>query len=127
MLRISIRKRKIHHHLGHDLAQPRDHPARLVKQPHMGIASRKMTAGVWESWLILDRHPQPGDCLLETSAEERSGTDQECWHFRRARAEAQGGLTMLDRQIRLAGPQPEKTADVPAARVVRIEGEGAID
>ncbi len=34
---------------------------------------------------------------------------------------------MLDRQIRLAAPQPEKTADVPAARVARIKSERAID
>src|ERR1700730_18545562 len=34
---------------------------------------------------------------------------------------------MLDREIRLAGPQPEKTADVPAAREARIEGESVID
>ena len=34
---------------------------------------------------------------------------------------------MLDRQIRLPGPQPEKAADVPAARVAWIEGKSAID
>jgi len=89
----------------------------------MGITCRKITVGVWEGRLILDRNAQFWDCLFETSAEEQRGTDQECGHFRRARAEAQGDLTMLDRQIRLAGPQLEKTADVPAARVARIEGE----
>src|SRR5215469_13674526 len=115
MLRISVWKREIHDHLGHDRAQSHDDRARLVEQTHKGIACRKITVGVWEGRLILDRNPQFWDCLFETSAEEQRGTDQECGHFRRARAEAQGDLTMLDRQIRLAGPQPEKTADVPAA------------
>jgi hypothetical protein len=34
---------------------------------------------------------------------------------------------MLDRAIRLAGPQPEKAADVPAARETGIESEGVIN
>jgi hypothetical protein len=102
------------------IAQPRDHSARLVEQAHMGIASRKITVGVWEKRHGLDRNPQPWDCLLEMSAEEQSGTDQERLLSRpHPRAEAQGQLSMLDREIRVAGPQPEKTADVPAARADR--------
>src|ERR1700731_4481055 len=34
---------------------------------------------------------------------------------------------MLDRQIRLPGPQSQKTADVPAARIAWVEGKRAID
>src|SRR5713101_4989257 len=34
---------------------------------------------------------------------------------------------MLHCQIRLPGPKPEETADVPAARVAWIQGERAID
>ena len=34
---------------------------------------------------------------------------------------------MLDREIRLACPQPEKTADVPAACEARIESKGVIN
>src|SRR5580700_8899655 len=118
MLRISVWKRKIHHHLGHDRAQPRDHPARLVEQPHMGIAGGKITVGVREKRHGLDRNPQPWHCLLEMSAEEQRGTDQELLLSRpHARAEAQGYLSMLNGEIRLAGPQPEKTADMPAARI----------
>src|SRR6516165_6392955 len=61
-------------------------------------------------------------------AEEQSGTDQECLiSCLRARAEAQGQLSMLDREIRLASPKPHKTADEPAARVARIEGKSVID
>src|SRR6516162_5154272 len=128
MPRISVRKRKIHYHLGDDRAQPRDHPPRLVEQPHMGIASREISVGVRESRVGLDRNPQPWDCLREMSAEEQSGADQKrASSSARARAEAQGHLAVLDRDIRLAGPQLEKAADVPAARKARIEGESAID
>src|SRR6516165_5299915 len=122
MLRIAVRKRQIHHHLVRDRTQPRDCRARLVEQPHMGIASRKITIGVWESRLILYRNPQSRNCLLETSAEKQRGTDQRRRHFRCARAEAEGDLSMPDREMRFAGPQPEKAADVPAARKARIEG-----
>src|SRR6266404_5727694 len=94
----------------------------------MSIASSKITVRVRESRHRLDCNPQPWDRLLEISAEELSGTDQErLLSHPRARAEAQGHFSMLDREIRLAGPQPEKTADVPAAREARIEGEGAIN
>src|SRR5260370_32308537 len=103
MLWISELKRPIRHHLGCDRAQPRDHAARLVEQPHMGIASRKIAVGVREKRHGLDRNPQPWDCLLEMSAEEQSGTDQERLLSRPpARAEAQGHLSMLDREIPLA-------------------------
>src|SRR5580693_9602123 len=114
MLRISELKRPIRHHLGCDRAQPRDRRARFVEQPHMRIASRKKTAGIREKRHGLDRNPQSGDCLLETTAEEQSGTDQVRLVLPPPRAEARGHLSMLDRAIRLAGPQPEKTADVPA-------------
>src|SRR3984893_3226649 len=94
----------------------------------MSIASSKITVGVGENRHALDRNPQLWDCLLETTAEEQSGTDQvRLVSGPRRPAEARGHLSMLDREIRLAGPQPEKTADVPAAREARIEGEGAID
>src|SRR5215471_12055699 len=62
------------------------------------------------------------------SAEEQSGTDQECLiSCLRARAEAQSQLSMFDREIRLASPKPHKTADEPAARIARIEVKSAID
>jgi hypothetical protein len=71
----------------------------------MGIASRKITIGVWESRLILYRNPQSRNCLLETSAEEQSGTDQECLILcLRAGAKAQSQLSVLDREMRFAGP-----------------------
>src|SRR6516165_11197454 len=44
-----------------------------------------------------------------------------------ARTEAQRGFKMLDRDVRLAGPNPEEAADVPAAGVVRIQRQSVID
>src|SRR5260370_24109536 len=67
----------MYHHLVHARAQPLDHRARIVEQPHMGLASRKITVGVREKRPGLDRNPQPWHGLLEMSAEEQSGTDQE--------------------------------------------------
>src|SRR5262249_13713773 len=128
VLRISVRKRKIYHHLRRNRAQPRDYPARLVEQPHMGIASREISVGVRESRVGLDRNPQPWDCLRELSVQEQSGADQiRASSSARARAEAQSHRSVLDREIRLAGPQSEKPADVPAARKARIESKSAID
>src|SRR5215831_9876821 len=43
------------------------------------------------------------------------------------RAEAQRGLDMRDRQIRLAGPQTKETADIPSAGGARVERKGALD
>ena len=115
MLRISVRKREIYRHLGRDRTQPRDCRARLVEQPHMGIASRKITIRVWESRLILYRDPQSRDCLVETSAEKQRGTDQRRRHFRCARAEAEGDLSMPDREMRFAGPQSQLLMCQPRA------------
>src|SRR6516165_349011 len=44
-----------------------------------------------------------------------------------ARTEAQRGLDMLDRDVRLAGPMPEDAADVPPTCEIRIEHEGTVD
>src|SRR5260370_23257010 len=44
-----------------------------------------------------------------------------------ARAEAQRGLEMLDREIGLAGPDPEKAAHIPAAGEARVERERTVD
>ena len=44
-----------------------------------------------------------------------------------ARAEAQRGLEMFDRDVRLARPTSEGATDVPAAGLVRVEREGSID
>src|SRR5262249_51605014 len=108
MLRISELKRPIRHHLGCDRAQPRDDPARLVEQPPLGVARGKKTGRVRESRRGFDSNPQSGACFPETTAEEQSATAQVAPLSRaRPRAEAQGCLSMLDREIRSAGPQPE--------------------
>jgi hypothetical protein len=42
------------------------------------------------------------------------------------RAEAQRSIDVLDREVRLAGPQPDAGADVPAAREARVERQRPI-
>src|SRR4029077_13046473 len=44
-----------------------------------------------------------------------------------AGTEAQRRFYMLDRDIGLAGPHPERSADRPAARKTGVEREGAVD
>src|SRR5215472_18310058 len=44
-----------------------------------------------------------------------------------AGTEPQRGLEMLDRDVGLARPIPEGAADVPAARIIRIERQGTVD
>src|SRR5438046_1370048 len=44
-----------------------------------------------------------------------------------ARAKAQSGLYMLDRDVRLSCPNPDLTAEVPAACKAGVEGECTID
>src|SRR5215471_20979116 len=94
----------------------------------MSIASRKKTVRGREYRHVLDSHAHPRNGLFETPAEEQRGTDQIRAHARlSARAQPQGPAGMLDRQIRLPGPQSQKAADEPAARIARIKGESAID
>jgi hypothetical protein len=125
---VAERERIIHHHLRRDRAQPRDRRARLVEQAHMGVASRKITISSQESGDVLYCNPQTRNGLHETPAEEQCNTGQVRGLARLGSgAEPQGPTGMLDRQIRLPSPQPEKTADVPAARVAWIERESAIN
>src|SRR5260370_7250781 len=115
MLRISVRQRKIHHHLGHDRTQPRDHPARLVEQPHVGIASGKITVGVREKRHGLDRNPQPRACLLEMSAEDQSASNQErLLPPPRPRAEAHGPLSTPYPPLLPAAPPPPTPPNAPS-------------
>src|SRR6516225_1198541 len=53
-------------HLGRDRAQPRDPRTRLVEQPHMAIASRKIAIRGLENRHVLDSNLQPRDGLFET-------------------------------------------------------------
>jgi hypothetical protein len=73
-------------------------------------------------WLLLDREEQLGHSLVETPTVEICGAEIRA---RRAdadaRTEAQRGFKMLDRNVRLARPNPEEAADVPTAGVVRIQ------
>src|SRR5215469_730152 len=44
-----------------------------------------------------------------------------------AGTEAQRGFDMLDRNVGLTRPIPECATEIPAARVVRVERQGAVD
>ena len=82
----------------------------------MGIASRKTAVGVRESRRGLDGNPQSWDGIRETPAEEQSGTYQErIISCRGARAEAEGDLSMPDREMRFAGPQSQLLMCQPRA------------
>jgi hypothetical protein len=76
----------------------------------------------------LDREEQSRHCLIEAQTEEMSSAYET---ERRADAgagtEAQRGFDMLDRGVGLARKHPEYAADVPAARVVRVERQGTVD
>ena len=65
---------------------------------------------------------------METPAVEMRGA---YYKERRAaagtRTEAQRGLDVLDRNVGLARPLPEDAAEVPAAGVVRVERQCAIN
>src|SRR6516162_10921387 len=104
-------QRVIRNHLRRECPQPRDRRTRLVEQPHMGVTRGKKSIRGRENRHVLDRNPQPWNRLFETSAEEQGGTDQPRAPARLGTgAEPQSSTGMLNRQIRLPGPQPEKTA-----------------
>src|SRR5208283_6213430 len=107
---------------------PRDDFSGVVEPSHMGVAGGENAIWVRKARIILDGEKEFRHCLIEAPAEEM------CLAYyseRRAdagaRAEAQRGLEMFDRDVGLARPLPESAADQPAARVVRVEGESTVD
>src|SRR5580693_6963076 len=67
-------------------------------------------------------------CLIESAGQEMClADDGERRADSGAGAEAQRGLDMRDRNIRLPRRHPEHPADVPAAREIWIEREGTVD
>jgi hypothetical protein len=84
--------------------QLRDDFACLVEPTHMRVAGGKNAIRVLETWILLDREQQFRHCLIEAPAEEmRDAYIEERCADSGARAEAQCGLHMLDRDV-LAGP-----------------------
>ena len=80
------------------------------------------------AWIILDREEQFWHRLVETPRQEmRAAYCNELGADTGARTEAQRGIDMLDRDVGLAGPDPEDAANKPAAGVVRVKREGTVD
>src|SRR5215469_9193077 len=66
-------------------------------------------------------------CLIEAASQEMRLTDDgECCADPSAWAETQRGLDMRDRHVRLPRRHSEDAANMPAAREIRVEGEGTI-
>src|SRR6185437_16782858 len=109
----------VRYHDGRDRAQPRDDDAGIVEPPHMGVAGGEKAIRAWKAGIVLDRQQQLRHRLIKAAGKEMCETDDigRCADTR-AGAEAQCGIEMLDRGVRLARPYPEKPADVPATREV---------
>src|SRR5260370_8291403 len=78
--------------------------------------------------MVLSGQQQLSRRFVKPTFEEIGGAHREYGHTHMlARAQAQRGLEMLDREIGLAGEAPENAAQMPTARVARVEFEGAVD
>ena len=115
-------------HDGANGAQARDDLLRLGEPSHMGIAGGEIAIRHGEAGILLDREEWMRRCLIEAASQEmrltddgERGADPGAW------AEAQRGLDMRDRNVRLARLHSEDAADVPGAREIRVEREGTVD
>jgi hypothetical protein len=83
----------------------------------MSQAGGEKTVLQRQSRILLDHQAQFRQCLIETPTDEICGAEI---GMRPAGAgpgaEAQRGIEMLDRDIRLPRPEPQDPAKVPAAR-----------
>jgi hypothetical protein len=93
----------------------------------MGLAGGEYAIRHRVAWIVLDREAQLRHGLIEAPSEE-----MRCAYLKERRAdagagaEAQRGFEMLDRDVGLARKQSQGAADVPAAREIRVEREGAV-
>src|SRR5215472_5478715 len=94
----------------------------------MGVAGGEMAMRVCVAAVLLDFEEKLRHRLIEAPSKEMRATD---YRERVANAgtgtKAQRRFYMLDRDVGLAGPHPERSADRPAARKAGVECEGAID
>src|SRR5207247_6344260 len=103
-------------------AQLRHDGARFVEPTHMGVTGGENVIAYRKARIVLNREEQLRDSLIEAPAKEVGAAQ---YKQRRAnsgtRTEPQRHIDMIDCDIRLARPKPEKAADTPAAGVVRVE------
>jgi len=94
----------------------------------MRVTGGENVIGYRKARIVLDREEQFWHSLVEALTEEVCAAQ---YKKRRAdpgaRTEPQRHIDMIDRDIRLTRPKPEKTADTPAASLVWVECQCAID
>ena len=94
----------------------------------MRVAGGQVATRLWVAWILLDREEQLRRCLIEAPAEETRGAYYTERHADTgARTEPQRRFFMLNRDLGLARIHSEDAADVPAASVIRVESQGAVD
>ena len=94
----------------------------------MRVAGSENAIGHRKARRQFERGEQVCRRLVEPAAEEvalRQFRSDKCHAI--TRAEAQIALKMLEREIGLAGKNPEQCAPVPAAGVARVESEATVD
>src|SRR5690242_21806626 len=94
----------------------------------MRIAGGKGVICRWMARIFLNFVEQKRHSFFKAPAEEMRNT----YHLdgstnARTRTQAQRGFEMLDRDVGLPGPYPDRTTDVPAACVARVERQRAVD
>src|SRR3984893_7966695 len=109
-------------------AQLADDRARFAEPTHMRVTGGEKLIRDREARIVLNPEEQLRYSLIEAPAEEVCAAQ---YKKRRAdsgaRTEPQRHIDMIDCDIRLARPKPEKAADRPAAGVVRVECQCAVD
>src|SRR5438067_10190534 len=94
----------------------------------MGITSGEIAIRLRKVRIFLDGEAQFGYRLVEAPADEISlAQDEKRGAYPGARAEAQRGFAMFDRDLGFPGAHSEDAADVPAARIVRVKRERAVN
>jgi|HubBroStandDraft_2_1064218.scaffolds.fasta_scaffold20733_3 hypothetical protein len=81
-----------------------------------------------KAWIVLNGQQQLRRRLVKPAFEEIGLSHRDQWGTHTlARAQAQRGLEVLDREVRLTGKYPDDTAQIPAAGEARVERERAVD
>lgn len=99
-----------------DHMQPGDGRTRFVELPQMGVAGREEAVWQGKAWIVLNGQEQRCRRLVKPAIEEIGLSHRDQWGTHTlARAQAQRGLEVLDREIGLTGKYSEDTAQIPTA------------
>src|SRR5438034_1459080 len=94
----------------------------------MGVARREIAIRMRDARILLHREEQLRHRLIEATSEEMRAT-----YYRErvpdagAGTKPQCGFCMLDRDVGLARPVPERSADGPATSIAWVERQGTVD